>query len=168
MKEPTRPPMPRASSAGALLRELLGRWGMEAKMREYRAWAVWDEVVGPQIAARARPAKIRNGVLEVRVDQPVWMQQLQLMKPKILSRLNERLGESVIADIYWRRGRLEQSGTAANPGSGLSSNRRKVPLDPEEHSAIEAALAPVTDPEVRQGLRSLFSRQLQSAKKPKS
>ncbi|MEJ2698369.1 MAG: DUF721 domain-containing protein, partial [Desulfuromonadales bacterium] len=95
--------MKTAAAAGSLLRQLLGQWGLDRKLREYRAWELWDEVVGPQIAARARPAKLRDGVLEVGVDQAFWMQQLQLMKPKILSSLNARLGEVLIRDIFWRR-----------------------------------------------------------------
>jgi hypothetical protein len=167
MKPPHRPPMTRACSAGTLLRELLARWGMEGKLREYQAFLVWDEVVGPQIAVRAQPAKIRSGVLEVRVDQPVWMQQLQLMKPKILARLNERLGDRVINDIFWRRGRIDRASSAPGIEQSAPNHRAHAPLSPEDRAAIEAALAPVADPALRQGIRSLLTRQLQAARKPK-
>ena len=69
MTRKQRPVMVKAAATGPLLKQLLQQWGLEGKLREYAAWQVWDEVVGPQIAARARPARVRDGVLEVRVDQ---------------------------------------------------------------------------------------------------
>ncbi|MBE0598149.1 MAG: DUF721 domain-containing protein, partial [Desulfuromonadales bacterium] len=88
-----RPAMRKAATTGELVLDLLRRQGLEAKMKEYRAWQIWDQAVGPQIAARARPVRIREGVLEVRVEQAAWMQQLQLLKPKILAKVNEALGQ---------------------------------------------------------------------------
>jgi hypothetical protein len=125
-------------------------------LRAYESWRVWNEVVGPQIAAHAQPAKIRDGVLDVRVDQAVWMQQLQLMKPKILARLNERLGAEVFRDIFWRRGRVEQPLVAAEPGS--------LPLPPlpaEDMARIREIVAPLEDAELRRHLQQLLVRQAQ-------
>jgi hypothetical protein len=131
---------------------------MEGKLREYRAWQVWDEAVGPQVAARARPVRIREGVLEVRVDSPAWMQQLQLLKPKILARLNERLGGEVIRDLFWRRGRTEPEAVEA-PARSQAPAWRTATLTEEELGRVEAALAPLTDPELRQQLRAVLIRQ---------
>lgn len=157
MTRKQRPPMTKAAAAGALLRELLKQWGVEGKLREYAAWQVWHEVVGPQIAARARPARIRDGILEVRVDQAVWMQQLQLLKPKILSRLNERLGGEVIRDIFWRRGRIEQE-----PAAAVEPRRPPLPSLPAEETArIGEVVAPVADVELRRHLQRIFVRQAQ-------
>jgi hypothetical protein len=155
--------MKQAASAGALIRNLLRQRGMEGKLREYRAWQVWDEVVGPQIAARARPVRIREGVLEVRVDQPVWMQQLQLLKPKILGRLNERLEGAVIKDLYLRRGRVERESPGA-PATPPPPAWHSATLTEEEESRIEAALAPLADPELRQRLRAILIRQAKLGK----
>lgn len=157
-----RPPMKQAVSVGALLSGLLHQRGFDGKLREYEAWRVWDEVVGPQIARRARPSRIREGVLEVRVDQPVWMQQLQLMKPKILARLNERLGGEVIRDIFWRRGRIDPD-EVKSPGS--EADLRSIPLTPEDQEQIERALQDVEDPELHRQMVRLYTRQIQLQKK---
>lgn len=155
--------MKEAAAAGALLRQLLTRWGLDRKLREYRAWEVWDEVVGPQIAARARPAKLRDGVLDVLVDQPVWMQQLQLMKPKILSRLNARLDDAIIRDIYWRRGRMAHAGPGGPPRRA-SAARHALPLDEDELATIERVLTPLSDPAVKESLRAVLQCQAQLTK----
>jgi predicted nucleic acid-binding Zn ribbon protein len=58
-----------------------------------RAWA---EVVGPAVAEQATPSAERGGVLTVSCSASVWAQELDLMAPQILSRLNERLGSASI------------------------------------------------------------------------
>lgn len=158
-----RPRMKHAVSAGALIEKLLRERGFEGKLREYRAWQVWDEVVGPQIASRARPVRIRDGVLEVRVNQPVWMQQLQLMKPKILARLNERLEGAAIRDLYLRRGKVDPADGSAQEKSP-SSRLPPPPLSAEEEERIDAALSDVHDADLKRQMRSLLSRQLQLEK----
>ena len=167
MNSRRRPPMKNAAAAGPLLRQLLGQWGLDRKVREYRAWEIWDEVVGPQIASRARPVKLRDGVLEVVVDQPVWMQQLQLMKPRILSSLNARLGEALLRDIFWRRGRIEAI-KAAGVSRQAAAPPHLPPLDEEALSAIDQVLAPLADFDVRESLGAVLRRQAQLAKARKA
>ena len=103
MSRPRRPRMARAAKAGDLLDSLLQGWGLNERLQQYRAVLIWDEVVGAQIAARTRPERIRDGVLEVCVDQPVWMQQLQLLKPQLLAKLNAQLGDAPLRDIFLKR-----------------------------------------------------------------
>lgn len=156
MSRQQRPPMKKAAAAGTLLSQFLQQSGLAGKLRAYESWRVWNEVVGPQIAAHAQPAKIRDGVLEIRVDQAVWMQQLQLMKPKILARLNERLGAEVFRDIFWRRGRVEQTPVAAEPGS-----LPFPPLPAEDMARIGEIVALLDDAELRRQLQQILVRQAQ-------
>jgi hypothetical protein len=147
--------MRQAAGIGAVLQGWLSQRGMAERIREYRAWQVWNETVGPQIAARAQPCRIRDGILEVRVDQPVWMQQLQLLKPQLLTRLNERLGAPLFHDIFLRRGRPEP----AAPVKPAPSARPARPLSDAEQAQIERTLAPLTDPDLRRQLRRILVRQ---------
>jgi predicted nucleic acid-binding Zn ribbon protein len=58
------------------------------------AQLAWREVVGEMIASQAQPVSERGGVLTVSCSASVWAQELDLMAPDILERLNERLGGS--------------------------------------------------------------------------
>jgi predicted nucleic acid-binding Zn ribbon protein len=53
----------------------------------------WPDAVGPAIAAEAAPISERRGVVTVSCSGGVWAQELDLMSPTILRRLNELLGE---------------------------------------------------------------------------
>ena len=157
MKSRQRPPMRRAAHAGALVEELLQQKGMTEKLRAYRAWLIWADTVGPQIAARARPVRVREGILEVRVDHPVWMQQLQLLKPRLLARLNARLEGDPLRDIFLRRGPV--SPPAEEPAAAPAVSWLQESLSAEEQQRIERLVATLPDPELRPDLHRLLTKQ---------
>jgi len=146
------------SLVASLVESLFSRRGLEDKRREYRAWLFWEEVVGPQVAARAKPVRIREGILEVRVDHPVWMQQLQLLKPKILAKLNSRLGEDVIRDLFFRRGG-QKTDPQPLPAQPTKPDWHAVQLSEEEFRQVREIVHSVADPELRQSLEQLMTRQ---------
>jgi hypothetical protein len=162
VSRPRRPRLRTAARAGDLLETLLAGWGLDTRLQQYRALVIWDEVVGPQIAARTRPERIRDGVLEVCVDQPTWMQQLQLLKPQILAKLNARLGDAPLREIYLKRGQVSARGTkvpAPNPPLWRSAT-----LTADELGDLRQLLIGVTDAELRQDLEELLVKQVRLIK----
>jgi predicted nucleic acid-binding Zn ribbon protein len=58
--------------------------------------SVWSRAVGPVIAEQALPVSERGGVLTVSCAASVWAQELDLMGPVIIERLNNELrGERI-------------------------------------------------------------------------
>ena len=53
--------------------------------------AAWAGVVGAAVAAEAHPVSERAGTLTVACSAAVWAQELDLMAPEILDRLNPAL-----------------------------------------------------------------------------
>jgi predicted nucleic acid-binding Zn ribbon protein len=51
----------------------------------------WREAVGAAIALEARPTAERGGVVTIACSASVWAQELDLMAPAILARLNDQL-----------------------------------------------------------------------------
>ncbi|HTU87554.1 MAG TPA: DUF721 domain-containing protein [Solirubrobacteraceae bacterium] len=51
----------------------------------------WREAVGATIAIEAQPTRERGGVVTVSCSASVWAQELDLMAPVIMERLNARL-----------------------------------------------------------------------------
>lgn len=154
--------MRRAARAGDLLGSLLQGLGLDERLHQYRAMTIWNEVVGPQIAARSKPERIREGVLEVCVDQPTWMQQLQLLKPQILAKLNARLGEGTLQEIYLKRGKV--TATATRPGAPSPPAWRDAVLTREETDQLKTMLQEVTDETLRGDLESLLVKQMKLTK----
>lgn len=58
-----------------------------------RVQQAWPEAVGPAIAAEAAPVSRRGDVVTVGCRSAVWAQELDLLAPELLPRLNALLGE---------------------------------------------------------------------------
>lgn len=59
----------------------------------------WAEAVGAAIAAEAAPVAERGGVLTVSCSASVWAQELDLMAPLILERLNQRVSSGELSRL---------------------------------------------------------------------
>jgi predicted nucleic acid-binding Zn ribbon protein len=57
-----------------------------------RAQGVWAQVAGPGLAASTEPAAERGGVLTVACESAIWAQELELLGPELLPRLNAAVG----------------------------------------------------------------------------
>ena len=161
MKPPRRPRLKKAARAGDLVDKMLKGFGLDERLQQYRALIIWEEVVGPQIAARTRPVRIREGVLEVNVDQPTWMQQLQLMKPKILAQLNAELGKASVKDLFLKRGKVNvRIDKQVEPPPAW----RMVQLDDSEKQHVEGLLKTIEDPELRAEMEKFLIKQMRLLK----
>lgn len=65
-------------------------------LRAARAGAVlrrWEEIVGPMLAAKSVPDRFDKGTVWVATQGSAWAQELRLMKPRILERMEAMAGE---------------------------------------------------------------------------
>jgi predicted nucleic acid-binding Zn ribbon protein len=69
-----------------------------------RVQEVWEDAVGPAIAAEARPTAEHDGVLTVACAASVWAQELNLMAEVVLARLNAAMGTEQIRELRCRTG----------------------------------------------------------------
>lgn len=69
-----------------------------------RAQGVWSQVAGEAVAAACRPTSERGGILEVTCDAAVWAQELDLMGPGVVARLNDELGQGSLSALRCRTG----------------------------------------------------------------
>jgi predicted nucleic acid-binding Zn ribbon protein len=61
--------------------------------------AIWERVVGTTVAAQAAPVALRDGNLAVACRASVWAQELELMGPELVARVNAELGSEAIARV---------------------------------------------------------------------
>jgi predicted nucleic acid-binding Zn ribbon protein len=110
VRRPSRP-----SRLGDILHGVLGPLGLSEALRSERAVTAWPSAVGDKLARVAHAASLRGGVLRVECDSPVWRQELQYHREKVLQRLEEECGERLVRDLVFvlRRAsgtRMERNG----------------------------------------------------------
>jgi len=145
------------------LKQVLGRvvdrLGIGRRTREYRAVVLWDEAVGPAVARRARAERVVGGVLYAAAQSPVWAQQLSFLRPELVRRVNEAVGERVVTDVRFHCHARVDEGRAGEEGGGKESvsgvRPRAVELDESERASLQRAGEPIGDPRLRQSFCNL-------------
>jgi predicted nucleic acid-binding Zn ribbon protein len=61
--------------------------------------AGWEGLVGPDIAAHARPVSLHDGVLVLAVDHPAWAAQLRFMTAELLARIAQTTGSAGTSEV---------------------------------------------------------------------
>ncbi len=114
-------------------------------LRAARAGAAlrrWEEIVGPLLGSKSVPDRYDKGTVWVATQGSAWAQELRLMKPQILERLEAMAGErGMFIDIRFgvrpAKTSLPSPPADAEPlsppeergrGEGLESETTKVPL----------------------------------------
>ena len=81
------------------LNRLIKELGYEKRLEYQRLLDSWPQVVGERIADVSRAERVQNGVMVVKVDSPVWRNELALEKERILKLLQEKTGSKALVDI---------------------------------------------------------------------
>lgn len=91
-----------AQSIGDAIRMLVRSLGIEKRVDQYKIFDVWNDVVGEQIAKVAVPNRVHNGILEVRVNNAPWRNELSFRKKELLEKIHARTNSESITDIKFR------------------------------------------------------------------
>ncbi len=143
----------------ATLDKILKGRSMQGRVHEYRIFGQWERTVGPVIARHAQPQAVRGNKLALIVDSPAWMQQLALLKPEIIEKLNRRLGRTAIKDLTLKLGEIMVKHEQA-PEEPMA-----IPLAPEERATIEQYVGKIADVATRDTVRRVIEKDFQCRKK---
>jgi predicted nucleic acid-binding Zn ribbon protein len=142
---------PQLERVGEVLDQSLKRLDLALRLDEYGVWPIWNDIVGKTIARNAQPEKIRNGTLFVKVTSPVWMQQLQFMKNMIADKLNQRLKQEVVKNIFFMVGRIDAE------EEKLETQSLELHGDPATLPQVsEEFLQSIDDAEIRDAFKKLL------------
>jgi predicted nucleic acid-binding Zn ribbon protein len=93
-------------SIADVMAQVLAQKGMTARIAQVGAMDDWATAVGAQIAAVTEPLSVTaDGVLWVRVTTAAWMNELSLLAPTLLQRLNDVPGRAPVKQLRFRLGR---------------------------------------------------------------
>jgi hypothetical protein len=129
-----------------LLSPALRAANLDVADETWRIGEVWPAALGERISSRAVPLRLTRGELLVGVPDAVWRQELSLLAPEIVARLNERLGAAVV-----QRLRLVGATSAPPPPH---TERRRLRADDTERPSDPAPVA--VSGEVGAALRDLW------------
>jgi predicted nucleic acid-binding Zn ribbon protein len=91
---------------------LVANAGWDVTIRAATVMGAWERLVGADIAAHCRPAKLDSGELTLVAESTAWATQLRLLSRQLLDRLAADLGSGVVTRLRvygpaapsWRHG----------------------------------------------------------------
>ena len=94
----------RITTAEKWIRNVLKTVGDGDGLDEELVRSTWKYLAGDFIASHTEPVSVRNGHLVLRVTQPAMRFHLAQMKPMLLTRIREQLGEQRIKSVKFTLG----------------------------------------------------------------
>jgi len=94
----------RVHQAGAFIAAILRAAGAEDGLHEDQVRAAWKDLAGDFVSRHTEPVSVKNGHLVLRVTQPAMRFHLEQMKPILLARIQQQLGENRIQSVKFTLG----------------------------------------------------------------
>lgn len=147
---------------GSILKQLFRNPEWKEKLQASLPLLRWQEIVGDKIARQSQPESLRDGVLQVRVENPAWLHHLRFLERDLCHKLNKQLPSLEIKELRFRQGSLEEVQAVE---SSTRPEETPAPQNPQEqppplNSQQLRLLQSVTDPELRRDLEGLLRKQL--------
>ena len=99
------PPAKPAPALRQLMPGIRKGLGLEQRLHQSQVFHQWLEIVGADIAKHAQPVSLKNGLLVIAVDHPVWLQELaRYHKPLLLQKIRDRIGKTAVRELVFRIG----------------------------------------------------------------
>ena len=161
------PKKKRPEHIGSILKQLFQDQKWENNIEASLPLLRWQEIVGSQLAKQTQPEYLKDGVLQVRVENSVWLNHLRFLGEELRQKLNQELPSLEIKELRFRQGTLDkvQSGPPSTGSHAASNSERdaepRQPLSQEQQRLLDT----MSDPELRRDLETLLTKQRQRSHK---
>lgn len=82
-----------------VIHELLSKYKLQEKLNEARLINSWETLMGKVIAKRTKELYLKDKKLFIKLTSSALRQELSFSKEKIITLLNDGVGEKVIEDV---------------------------------------------------------------------
>jgi hypothetical protein len=158
------------NSFGEILPITLKSLGMDSRFSAEMVKFEWRKIVGEEIAARAFPKKIDNGLLLVATNNAVWAHHLMTMKEDIILKLNNYMQKKVVRDIKFQAGYFinDQNQENTDEENNLNFFRKNIILSESELNELDSTTAMLNDKYLRNKIHQILKKDITLKKAKKS
>ena len=91
---------------GTVIDRVLGQYRPSTDASLLKVWDIWEQAVGPAIAANARPVAFKDRLLLVHVSSSTWLYHLRFMQKEMREKINTTLGSDLVHSLKLKVGPL--------------------------------------------------------------
>jgi predicted nucleic acid-binding Zn ribbon protein len=87
---------------GNSIQAILNDYGLLPRLKQFEVLNLWSDIVGEQVAKVTKAERIDHGQLIVRVERPVWRNELMFLKKDIIAKINKMMKEEIVKEIIFK------------------------------------------------------------------
>ncbi len=128
------------------------------KIREYRIFNAWADIVGEAIAKRSMPSHLIGKTLYVNVVSQVWLTELLYQRETLVAKINATLNDEALADIVLKLGTIKNIKRNNKKAKKVVEERK--PLTDNQRAYIEKTVRDIKDPEIKDSIKKAMEKAL--------
>lgn len=140
----------------SIVEAFLGKKKYKKRIEDCRIFEYWESCVGDKIAAHTEPEAFTKGVLKVLVSDHGWLQQLQFLKEEIKQRLNKKLGNNKVENLYFKIGTIRKKESAP---LDVEEELQKIRLTERERQKIEEATSTISNADIKKSIKRAMTKE---------
>lgn len=131
----------------------------------HRLKSDWLNAVGAFLGSQTEPVSIKGNILYLRVSSSVWAQEINLQQRLILANLKKIMSKPPkkivcwIGEVHQKKERVAPDKESQDPDESVPWKDVEVP--PERREKLEATLATIDDPGLRERMKKLMMLSIQ-------
>jgi Dna[CI] antecedent DciA-like protein len=126
----------------------------------HRLKSDWLNAVGPFLGSQTEPVSIKGDILYLRVSSSVWAQEINLQQRLIIANLKKRMSKPPKKIVCWVGEVHKKQDPKAPKVEELEPDEsvpwKDVQIPAERRAGIDATLATIEDPGLRERMRKLM------------
>ena len=87
------------NNVGNIIRKLMRNPKLANRLEELDALEVWKEIIGKQLQNYVTEAKMKKGILRIKVKSAPLRNELSYKKTDLIKKINTKLGKEVVKEI---------------------------------------------------------------------
>lgn len=135
------------------MRRLAQGWGIADPEETAQLFVAWEQIVGPEVAAKCKPSSLKGGVLKVRTESSTWAWEMKYLSGEVVSRINKSLGKQLVTQIKpWVKPWVGENETQRRRSGPVAGNPR-IKVSGKEAERVAKVAGAVADERVSEALR---------------
>lgn len=83
----------------SVLKKVISELKLSDKINKAKLFNHWEDIIGEEISKKAKPKRLKKGLLYVSVTTSTWANELNLMSGQIIRKINSYIGEDIVKEI---------------------------------------------------------------------
>ncbi|HSL85325.1 MAG TPA: DUF721 domain-containing protein [Bacteroidales bacterium] len=128
------------------------------QLKEIQVIALWADTVGSRLSGQTKATRMVRGRLYVMVNSSAWAHQLSFFRREYIQKINTKLGEPVIKDIFFQVGNIDNKAEEETRETDNEMAQQDIDLSESEIAEIQNTAAEIDNDELQKVFQNFMEK----------